>query len=270
MQGSASESTLICLMAARDRAIRELKKGMGENVLDSLFLPKLVAYTSSQAHSSIEKAAKMALIKLRVLKTDAHGRFDSQKLREAIEMDTNLGLTPFYVAATAGTTASCAFDNLEEIGKVCKESPLVWLHVDGAYGGSAYILPEMKPLMKGLELVDSFCTSPHKLMLSSYDTSLMWVKDVMCLKQALTVDPLYLRHEKGSGIDYRHYGIPLGRRFRALKLWFVLRAYGIEGIQRYIRNHITLAKKFEALVRTDDRFEVANDVHLGLVCFRLK
>lgn len=268
MQGSASESVLVCLMTARDRTIRELKSGAGD-IQDSVFLPQLVAYSSSLAHSSVEKAAKMALVKLRILEPDAHGRLCHDTLRAAIRKDLDSGLTPFFVVATVGTTAACSFDNLEEIGQVCKETPTVWLHVDGAYGGPTFILPEMRHFMKGLELADSFNANPHKHMLVSFDASCMWVKDVMLLKTALTVNPLYLQHDHESVIDYRHYGIPLSRRFRALKLWFVFRSYGIEGIQRYMRNHNELAKRFEKYVREDNRFVVMNDVYLGLVCFRL-
>lgn len=268
IQGSASEGVLVCLMTARDRAIHELKKGYGKDVHESVFLPRLVAYASSLAHSSIEKAAKMALVKIRILEPDSHGRLDCDDLRAAIQKDKDCGLTPFFVVATVGTTAACSFDQLDEVGGVCKETPSIWFHVDGAYAGSTFILPEMRSFMTGLELADSFITNPHKQMLVNFDCSCMWVKDVMCLKTALTVNPVYLQHDKET-IDYRHYGIPLSRRFRALKLWFVLRTYGIEGIQKYMRNHNVLAKRFEQHVRADDRFEVVNEVHAGLVCFRL-
>lgn len=268
IQNSSTESTLVCLMAARDRTIVELKKEAGD-VHESVFLSKLVAYTSSMAHSSIEKAARIVLVQLRILEADSHGRLDGESLRKAIAKDVASGLTPFFVVATVGTTASCAFDNLLEIGKVCKMTPSIWFHVDGAYGGSTFILPEMRHFMNGLELADSFITNPNKHMLVNYDASCMYVKDVRCLQSALTVNPIYLQLDRKSEIDYRNYGIPLGRRSRALKLWFVFRMYGIEGIQRYMRNHNVLAKHFEQLVRDDRRFEVVNDVHLGLVCFRL-
>lgn len=269
LQGSASECALVCLMAARARAISMLKGDEDEEVHESVYLPQLVAYTSKEAHSSVEKAAKMAIIKLRILDTDDRGRFRGDTLREAIAKDLEIGLTPFFVVATVGTTGACAFDNLVEIGQVCREVPSIWFHVDGAYAGNSFILPEMRKFKAGLEYADSFNTNPNKLLLTSFDASTMWVKDVMLLKTALTVNPLYLQHEHSSAIDYRHYGIPLSRRFRALKLWFVFRSYGIAGLQKYIRNHIQLAKYFEQLVEEDDRFEVRNDVHLGLVCFRL-
>lgn len=268
LQGSASECALVCLMTARDRAIRELKRGH-EDIHESVFLPQLVAYSSKEAHSSVEKAAKMALIKLRILDTDNHGSFRGETLCAAINEDLDNGLTPFFVVATLGTTGACAFDNLTELGEVCKTVPSIWFHVDAAYAGNSFILPEMRHFKEGLEYADSFNTNPNKLLLVNFDASAMWVKDVMALKTALTVNPLYLQHEHASAIDYRHYGIPLSRRFRSLKLWFVFRSYGISGLQKFIRNHIQLAKRFESLVNSDDRFEVRNDVHLGLVCFRL-
>lgn len=269
LQGSASECTLVCMIAARARAIQCLK-GKESECHESVFLPQLIAYASKEAHSSIEKAAKMALVKLRLIDADSHGRLNVDLLRQAIQNDLNAGLKPFFVVATVGTTGACAFDNLTAIGKVCSEVPSIWFHVDGAYAGNSFILPEMRVFAKGLEYADSFNTNPNKLLLVNFDTSAMWVKDVMTLKTALNVNPLYLQHEHDKAIDYRHYGIPLSRRFRALKLWFVFRSYGIAGLQAYIRNHASLAKKFEMLVRKDERFEVRNDVYLGLVCFRLR
>lgn len=257
------------MITARSRAIQKLK-GLSSEVHECVFLPQLIAYASKEAHSSVEKAAKMALVKLRIIEADERGRMRVDLLRQAIQNDANAGLTPFFVVATVGTTGACAFDNLTEIGKVCREMPNIWFHVDGAYAGNSFILPEMRSFSEGLEYADSFNTNPNKLLLTNFDTSAMWVKDVMSLKCALNVNPLYLQHQHDMAIDYRHYGIPLSRRFRALKLWFVFRSYGITGLQSYIRNHMALAKKFEMLVRKDDRFEVRNDVYLGLVCFRMR
>uniref|UniRef100_A0A8D8NBY8 Tyrosine decarboxylase n=6 Tax=Culex pipiens TaxID=7175 RepID=A0A8D8NBY8_CULPI len=269
LQGSASECALVCMMAARYRTIQKLR-GSDISVHESVYLPQLVAYASKEAHSSIEKAAKMAIVKLRVLETDSRGVFRGNTLQEAIEKDLQAGLTPFFVVATVGTTSACVFDNLVEIGQVCKSVPSIWFHVDGAYAGNSFILPEMRHFKEGLEYADSFNTNPNKLLLTNFDCSAMWVKDTKLLTSALAVDPLYLQHDHNGAVDYRHYSIPLSRRFRALKLWFVFRSYGIAGLQKYIRNHITLAKRFEGLVNKDERFEVRNDVNLGLVCFRLK
>lgn len=269
IQGSASEAVLVSLITARARAIN-LLKGNNLQTHDSIYLSQLVAYTSKDAHSSVEKAAKMAVVKLRILDTDANGCFRGETLRAALERDVEAGLTPFFVVATLGTTGACAFDYINEIGPICKKYSTIWFHIDAAYAGNSFILPEMRKFKNGIEYADSFCTNPNKLLLTNFDASALWVKDVLSLQSALTVNPLYLQHEHSSSIDYRHYGIPLSRRFRSLKLWFVFRTYGISGLQNYIRNHIKLAKKFEQLVNKDDRFEVLNNVHLGLVCFRLK
>lgn len=189
-------------------------------------------------------------------------------LYEAIERDRKAGLIPCYVVATLGTTGTCAFDNIEELGKVCNEENL-WLHIDAAYAGSAFICPEYRYLMKGIELCDSFNVNPHKWMLVNFDCSALWVKDAQHLVEAFNVDRIYLKHQhEGHAPDYRHWQIALGRKFRSLKLWFVLRIYGVEGIQNHIRNQINLAQYFEKLVRSDGRFEVFSS-SMGLVCFRL-
>lgn len=269
LQGSASECTLVSMIAARSRTIDKLK-GTQMTTHESVFLPQLIAYSSKEAHSSIEKAAKMALVKLKIIDTDQQGRMRVDLLKKAIQQDIDAELTPFYVVATAGTTGAASFDNLSEIGQVCQEVSSIWFHVDGAYGGNSFILPEMRKFAEGLEYADSFNCNPNKLLLTTFDASAMWVKDVFTLKKALAVNPLYLQHEHDNAIDYRHYGIPLSRRFRSLKLWFVFRSYGISGLQNYIRNLMALAKKFELLVKKDERFEVCNEVFLGLVCFRLR
>jgi len=181
-----------------------------------------------------------------------------------MEVDVANGLVPFFVSTTLGTTSCCSFDNLTEIGPVCRRFPAVWLHVDGAYAGNAFICPENKPLMAGMQYADSFNTNPNKWLLVNFDCSTYWVRDRIKLTSALVVDPLYLQHANSDeAIDYRHWGVPLSRRFRALKLWFVIRKYGIEGLQSYIRNHCRLAKSFEALVRKDSRFEVINEVKVS-------
>lgn len=147
----------------------------------------------------------------------------------------------------------------------------IWLHVDAAYAGSAFICPEYRYLMKGIEKADSFNFNPHKWMLVNFDCSAMWLKDPSWVVNAFNVDPLYLKHDmQGSAPDYRHWQIPLGRRFRSLKLWFVLRLYGIENLQGHIRKQIALAHYFEELCNKDERFEVTEEVLMGLVCFRLK
>lgn len=268
IQGSASECVLVSMLAARNQVIQRLKKN-NQHMEDSAFLPKLIAYCSKESHSCVEKAALILLVKLRILDPDENCSLRGDTLKRAMEEDESQGLIPFFVSATLGSTACCAFDKLEEIGPVCKERN-AWLHVDGAYAGNAFICPELQPLMKGIEYADSFNTNPNKWLLVNFDCSCMWVRCRMRLTHALVVDPLYLQHANSDeAIDYRHWGIPLSRRFRSLKLWFVIRKYGVSGLQAYIRNHIQLAKHFESLVRKDSRFEVVNDVKLGLVCFRL-
>lgn len=159
---------------------------------------------------------------------------------------------------------------MDEIGPVANKYN-VWTHVDAAYAGSAFICPEYRHLMKGIETAESFNFNPHKWMLVNFDCSAMWLKDPTWVVNAFNVDPLYLKHDmQGSAPDYRHWQIPLGRRFRALKLWFVLRLYGIENIQTHIRRHCGFAKKFEELCVADERFEIATEVQMGLVCFRLR
>ncbi|CAG9537178.1 unnamed protein product [Cercopithifilaria johnstoni] len=268
IQSSASECNFVSLLAARSEVLKELRQRF-PFVEEGLLLSKLIAYCSKEAHSSVEKACMIGMVKLKILDTDAKFRLRGKTLRLAIEEDRNLGLIPFFVSTTLGTTSCCSFDVLSEIGPVCKENDL-WLHVDGAYGGSAMICPEFRPLMEGIEYAMSFNTNPNKFMLINFDCSTMWVKDRYKLTQALVVDPLYLQHSwTDKAIDYRHWSIPLSRRFRSLKLWFVIRVYGVEGLQNYIRRHCRLAKLFEQLIRADNIFEIVGEVILGLVCFRM-
>nr|CAD7572557.1 unnamed protein product [Timema californicum] len=269
IQGSASECILVSMLAARNQAVQYLKKDVPD-AEDSSFLPLLVAYCSTESHSCVEKAAMISLVKLRILEPDENCSLRGDTLLKAMEEDEAKGLFPFFVSTTLGTTSSCAFDNLKEIGPVCRTYPSVWFHVDGAYAGNSFICPENRYLMNGIHYADSFNTNTNKWLLVAFDCSCLWIKDRNKLTSALNVDPLYLQHKRSEEtIDYRHWGIPLSRRFRALKLWFVLRRYGIQGLQAYIRNHCRLAKRFEGLVRKDSRFEVINDVKMGLVCFRV-
>lgn len=272
MQNSASDCIMIALIAARARAIGILKGG--NPLHESLFLPFLVAYTSQEAHSCVQKAAKIAIIKLRVLPTDENGCLRTDELAKTIKHDVEVeGFTPCFVSATVGTTGTCAFDNLTEIGRICKQYPTIWFHVDGAYGGNSFLLPEMRHFKNGLEYADSFNTNPNKFALTTFDCSCLWVKNLDDLRNAMVVDATYLKQDinpEKDGEELRHYGIPLSRRFRSLKLWCVLRTYGIQGLQNYMRNHIRLAKRLESYVFADKRFSLENNVHLGLVCFKLK
>lgn len=258
------------MLAARSQAIKYLK-GYQNDKEDSDFLPKLVAYCSKESHSCVEKAAMISLVKLRILETNEDGSLSGETLHQAMLDDESKGLFPFFLSTTYGSTACTSFDNLEEIGPVCRSRPYVWLHVDGAYGGNAFICREFRDLMSGIEYADSININTNKWLLTNFDCSCLWVRDRIRLTSAMVVDPIYLQHANSDeAIDYRHWQIPLSRRFRALKLWFVIRKYGISGLQAYIRNHVRLARYFESLVQKDNRFEVLNEVRLGLVCFRLK
>ena len=269
IQGSASEATLIALLTARSKVVSEFHES---NLQEDKYkiMSKLVAYGSSVAHSSVERAALLGGVKIRLLEPDSDNSLRGETLRKAMADDKTNGLIPFCVIATLGTTACCSFDNIMEIGRVCKEEN-VWLHIDAAYAGSAFICPEYRPILNGVEYADSFNFNPHKLLLVNFDCSAMWVKDRDAIEDAFQVNPLYLKQNKhGQMPEYRHWQIPLERRFRSLKLWFVLRLYGQEGLRDHIRNHVKMAHEFERLVEADDRFEITSPVVLGLVCFRLK
>lgn len=270
LQSSASDAIFACMMSARARAIKQLK-GEDEDTHDSVFLPKLVCYTSSEAHSCVEKAAIMNLVQIRLIKPDENDSMRGDALEKAIKADEALGLVPFFVCATLGTTSQVAFDNLQEIGIVCKKFPSIWFHVDGAYGGNAFLLPEMRYLKAGMELVDSFETNPNKMLLTGFDCTCLWVKDIVKYASAFAVDPVYLQHQHETAIvDLRHCGVPLSRRFRALKLYFMFRMYGLEKLQSYVRRIIAMGQVIEKLIKADNRFEIKNEVLLGLVCFKLK
>lgn len=233
--------------------------------------PKLVAYTSDQCNSSVEKAGRLGSMKMRLLKADADGRLRGQTLKNAFQEDKAQGLIPCYVIANLGTTGTCAFDPLYELGPICNEEN-VWLHVDAAYAGAAFICPEYRHLMKGIEYCDSFVVNAHKWMLVNFDLSAMWVKNAYDIVRAFDVQRIYLDDIKTETKipDYRHWQMPLGRRFRALKFWTVLRIYGAEGLRKHIRTQIELALYFTKLARADDRFIVEPEPTMALACFRLK
>lgn len=232
-------------------------------------------YTSTEAHSSIEKAVKIAGIgsnNIRLIEVDQDFSMDPVKLRKAINMDIKNGKTPAFVCATIGTTSSTAIDPLEEIGKICDEFG-IWLHVDAAMAGSVSICPEYRFIHDGIEYADSYCFNPHKFLLTNFDCSCLFVSDREALIKSLTINPEYLKTEVSDSdtvFDYRDWQVPLGRRFRALKLWSVIRYYGINGIQSHIRGHITSAKLLSDLIAEDNRFEIMAPTILNLVCFRYK
>ncbi|XP_066152732.1 aromatic-L-amino-acid decarboxylase-like [Euwallacea fornicatus] len=268
IQGSASEATYVALLAAKEKKVKDLRE-INPQLTEAEVKGKLIAYSSDQSNSSVEKAGLLGSMTMRLLPTNNNGELNGAVLQEAINKDREAGLIPCYCVANLGTTPTCAFDKLDELGPICNKEG-IWLHVDAAYAGSAFICPEYRHLMKGVEFADSFDFNPHKWMLVNFDCSAMWIKDAKYLVEAFNVDRIYLKDQhKGLAPEYRHWQISLGRRFRALKLWFVLRIYGIEGIQRHIKNQIALADYFADIVGADNRFEVCT-CRMGLVTFRLK
>ena len=264
IQDTASSAVLCALLAARERATE------GQSNQQGIQDRKLVAYTSNQAHSSVQKAARIAGIgdeSIRLIGVNADFSMDVDALRDAIQTDRENGLRPFFISATVGTTSSMAMDSLTEIASVLDES--IWLHVDAAMAGSATVCPEHRSIHNGLEQADSYCFNPHKWLFTNFDCNCFYVADRSALLGALAILPEYLRtaeHDAGA-IDYRDWQIPLGRRFRALKLWFVLRHYGAEGLQAHIRQHLELAAKFEQYVIESDHFELIVPRSLNTVCF---
>ncbi len=268
IQDTASSSSLCALLAARERATNFASNQRGCD-------GKLVAYTSSQAHSSIEKAVQIAGLgraNLRLIDVDESFAMRPEALALQVETDRRAGLVPCFVCATVGTTSSNAIDPVGKIGRICREQKL-WLHVDAAMSGTAALCPELRRIHRGLEWADSYCFNPHKWMFTNFDCDCFYVADRSALIQTLSVLPEYLRNQataSGAVIDYRDWQIPLGRRFRSLKLWFVIRHYGVEGLQYHIRRHVALAQQFAEWVGNDERFELAAPAPLNLICFRHK
>ena len=268
IQDTASSAVLCALLAARERATDYSTNKKGCN-------GRLVAYASTQTHSSLEKAAMIAGIgveNLRLIDVDDNLAMRADALSWQVEEDRRGGLTPCFVCATVGTTSSNAMDRLPAIAEICRRHNL-WLHVDAAMSGTAMLCPEFRHLQGGVEGADSYDFNPHKWMGANFDCSCFWVADRKGLIQTLSILPEYLRNqatESGAVIDYRDWHIQLGRRFRALKLWFLIRHYGVEGLQHNVREHVRLAQQFAEWVRRDDRFELAAPAPLNLVCFRHK
>jgi aromatic-L-amino-acid decarboxylase len=268
IQDTASSSTLCAMLAARERATDYSSNLYGSH-------GKLVAYTSNQAHSSLEKAAMIAgigLNNLRLIAVDNNFAMDPAALETQIEDDRLQGLKPFFVCATVGTTSSNAMDPIATVADICRRHDL-WFHVDAAMSGTAMLCPEFRHLQRGVEHADSYCFNPHKWMFTNFDCDCFYVADRSALIKTLSILPEYLKNkatESGAVFDYRDWQIPLGRRFRSLKLWFVIRHYGVEGLQFHIRQHVSMAHSFANWVRSDERFEIVAPVPLNLVCFRYR
>jgi aromatic-L-amino-acid/L-tryptophan decarboxylase len=264
IQDTASSASLCAVIAARERMTSGASNRQGNP-------SGLVAYTSDQAHSSIEKAIRIAGIgsdNLRLVPSDAGFAMRADLLDELIREDVGKGLQPFFVCATVGTTSSNGMDPLGPIGDICRREN-IWLHVDGAMSGSATVCPEFRYILDGMELADSYCFNPHKWLFTNFDCNCFWVAERSQLVNALSILPEYLRNEASetdSVIDYRDWQIPLGRRFRSLKLWMVLRHYGREGLQYHIREHVRLAREFAGMVDANPDFDLASPHPLNLVC----
>ena len=266
IQDTASSAILCALLAARERdsGLRTNREGCDG---------KQVAYCSTQTHSSLEKAmgiAGLGRTNLRKVAVDENFALDAGKLAAQIKADKAAGLRPIFVCATLGTTSSNALDPIAAIGRICADEGL-WFHVDAAMSGTAVICPEYRYLHDGIEYTDSYCFNPHKWMFTNFDCSCFWVADRAALINALSILPEYLLNEateSGAVFDYRDWQVPLGRRFRALKLWFVLRYYGVEGLQYHIRRHIELTRQLAEWIEADEHFEIVAPVPFNLICLR--
>jgi aromatic-L-amino-acid/L-tryptophan decarboxylase len=271
IQDSASSATLVALLAALHRA------SGGEVGRSGVGSGRYAVYASTQAHSALEKAVRMAGLgaaALRLVDVDPDTlALDAGALRARVAADVAAGVTPVMAMAAVGTTSTTAFDPVAAIGEVCREFGM-WLHVDAAYAGVAAVCPELRWVNDGVgEYADSYCTNPHKWLLTNFDADAFWVADRAALVGALSVLPEFLRNrasDSGAVVDYRDWQVPLGRRFRALKLWAVIRWYGAQGLRDHIRSGVDAAQHFAAQVAADRRFELVAPHPLSLVCFRLR
>uniref|UniRef100_A0A7N2LQ30 Tyrosine decarboxylase n=2 Tax=Quercus lobata TaxID=97700 RepID=A0A7N2LQ30_QUELO len=267
LQGTTCEAVLCTIVAARDQMLSQIGK---ENLI------KLVVYASDQTHSAIQKAAKIAGIhpmNFRAIKTSKLTSYalSPDSLRAQIRKDVEAGLVPLFLCATVGTTPTAAIDPLDKLCAVAKEYGM-WVHVDAAYAGSACICPEFRPFIHGVEGANSFSLNAHKWFLTTLDCCCLWVKDPSALIKSLSTNPEYLRNKATDSkqvVDYKDWQITLSRRFRSLKLWFVLRSYGVHNLRSFMRNHVKMAKLFEGLVAKDKRFEIVVPTNFAMVCFRI-
>jgi aromatic-L-amino-acid decarboxylase len=276
IQGTASEALVSAIVAARHRSLNSLARAAGSSHAP----PHFVAYASTQAHSSFIKACMITGLATgpddrahcRLIETDDNLAMRPDLLAAAMQEDIAAGRVPFFVMGTIGTTSSTAVDPIDSLANATRaHSPHAWLHVDAAHAGSLLICPEFRHLSKGVEHADSFCFNPHKWLLTNFDCDCFFTRDRESLTNAMSITPEYLRNAgtDSGAVDYRDWHTPLGRRFRALKLWLVIRHYGVEGLQAFIREHVRLASLFESLVREDERFEIATTRTMNLVCIRL-
>ncbi len=268
IQDTASTATLVALLSARERATDGAsgRQGMEGG-------PGLTVYASAEAHSSIDKGVKLAgygLDRLRRIPGDEAFALDPAALERAIQEDVASGLTPACVVASIGTTSSTAVDPVPVVAEICRRYG-VWLHVDAAYAGSAAIVPELRGYFAGMDLADSVVLNPHKWLLTNFDCTAYYVRDRDALLSTFSLTPEYLRTVHDADVvNYRDWGIQLGRRFRGLKLWFVIRSYGVEGLRAVIRRHVGLAAELAGWVDQAPDFERMAPAPFGLVCFRYR
>ena len=268
IQDSASSATLCALLTAREKATSWKTNELGFSTISR----KLIVYTSEEAHSSTEKGAKIAGFgkdNIRFIPTDDKFSMCANTLRKEIQSDLDKGFVPTCVVASIGTTGVGAVDPIKKIATLCKEFD-IFLHIDAAWAGAAMILPEHRSMADGIELADSIVINPHKWLLTNFDCSAHFVKDPTALTSTLSILPEYLKSKESEDIiDYRDWSIPLGRRFRALKLWFVIRYYGVGGLQKMIRKHIEFASQVEEWINDSKNFELVAPRSLSLLNFRL-
>ncbi|MFL5475074.1 MAG: pyridoxal phosphate-dependent decarboxylase family protein [Gemmatimonadales bacterium] len=266
IQDTASTATLVALLSARERS-----SGYASGEHGMADAGRLTVYASAQAHSSVIKGVRLAgygLDQLRLIPVDAAYAMRPDALADVVSADLASGLRPACVVATIGTTSSTAVDPLPAIGEVCRRHG-IWLHVDAAYAGTAAIVPELRHYFDGLEQADSLVFNPHKWMLVNFDCSAYYVRDPQALLRTFSIAPEYLRTAQDQQVvNFRDWGIQLGRRFRALKVWFVLRTYGVEGLRAMVRGHVALAQELAERIRGSSNFELMAPVPFGLVCFR--
>jgi aromatic-L-amino-acid/L-tryptophan decarboxylase len=266
IQDSASTATLAAILTAREKVT-------GFSVNDKGFQGSgiLKVYCSDQTHSSVEKAIKISGIgRKNLVKIPVNPDFsmNPDKLREAIVLDKKAGCIPCCIVATLGTTGTTAVDPLRSIGEICHENN-IWLHVDAAMAGTALILPEFQWMIDGKEYIDSFVFNPHKWMFTNFDCTAYFVKDAPSLIKTFEILPEYLKtRTRGTVNDYRDWGVPLGRRFRALKLWSVIRTYGADGLRNTVRNHVAIASSLKEMISKEVDFEILAPVIISVVCFR--
>jgi aromatic-L-amino-acid decarboxylase len=266
LQDTASTATLVALLTAR-----ETRSQYSVNESGFPVGVRFTVYSSTETHSSIEKGVKIAGIGkngLRKIRVDDKYAMIPEELEKAVKRDLADGCTPLCTVATIGTTGSTAIDPVRAIGEICRQYR-IWYHVDAAYGGTALLVPEMRWMGDGLDLADSFVVNPHKWMFTNFDCSAYFVRDPAALVKTFEILPEYLKTAEDSQVNnYRDWGIQLGRRFRALKLWFVIRTYGVDGLCEKIREHLALALSFVRTVESAADFEILAPVQLTTVCFR--